>query len=382
MSNSKYDFEALVAKLNDADSVTMNLTDIENLVGPLCTTAKKNPAWWSGKDRQHLQPLFAAGYKAQPDLEQGIVKFKKATPSSQKSSPKNNASPKSNNSSKSNSPKKSFPLKKEEVEDFLNKTNAPEDISYYMKADLATMINMPFYKQDRGEEPSTTKSVVYIVLKYCDLLKSQTIDFQDKLLECLSRQQNQSMRKLSEPFNKGVWEHPIPLKHTRRILLDLIQKQDFDTIKKYLNFIHENAPQIYLRPAHDKKLTEAGLKEKMPDNWDWKTGDPFIRYKVAGIFEELNLNIIKYTATKKLEPTKWIKEKSFSHYFDGKKGYIVLEDSVTEIGDHAFENCKSLTSVEIPRFVTKIAKNAFEGCNNLSEETKELLRHKYNCHDF
>ena len=178
----------------------------------------------------------------------------------------------------------------------------------------------------------------------------------------------------SEPSALGV--------ATRRILLDLIQKQDFDTIKKYLNFIHENAPQIYLRPAHDKKLTEAGLKEKMPDNWDWKTGDPFIRYKVAGIFEELNLNIIKYTATKKLEPTKWIKEKSFSHYFDGKKGYIVLEDSVTEIGDHAFENCKSLTSVEIPRFVTKIAKNAFEGCNNLSEETKELLRHKYNCHDF
>lgn len=79
MSDSKYDFEALVAKLNDADSVTLSLTEIEAEVGHLCPTAKKNPAWWSGKDRQHLQPLFAAGYKARPDLKNKEVTFVKVS---------------------------------------------------------------------------------------------------------------------------------------------------------------------------------------------------------------------------------------------------------------------------------------------------------------
>ncbi len=45
----------------------------------------------------------------------------------------------------------------------------------------------------------------------------------------------------------------------------------------------------------------------------------------------------------------------------------VIPESVTEIGDSAFEGCKALTSVTIPNSVTKIGGGAFESCWNLEE---------------
>ncbi|MBO4698497.1 hypothetical protein J5690_02670 [bacterium] len=79
MSNSKYEFEALVAKLNDAESVTMKFEELRELLGSWTDSAEKHQAWWSGKDRHHLQPLFAAGYKAQPDLKNKEVTFVKVS---------------------------------------------------------------------------------------------------------------------------------------------------------------------------------------------------------------------------------------------------------------------------------------------------------------
>ncbi|MBO4698644.1 leucine-rich repeat protein [bacterium] len=59
---------------------------------------------------------------------------------------------------------------------------------------------------------------------------------------------------------------------------------------------------------------------------------------------------------------------------------IRVPDSIIRIGDYAFANCKGLT--EIPNSLEAIGNNAFSGCSNLSEGTKELLRRKYNYHDF
>ena len=45
---------------------------------------------------------------------------------------------------------------------------------------------------------------------------------------------------------------------------------------------------------------------------------------------------------------------------------LVIPDSVTSIGDYAFEGCDSLTSVMIPDSVTSIGDYAFEGCDSLT----------------
>ena len=44
-----------------------------------------------------------------------------------------------------------------------------------------------------------------------------------------------------------------------------------------------------------------------------------------------------------------------------------IPDSVTEIGNFAFENCTSLTSITIPNSVTKIEYHAFYNCDSLKE---------------
>ena len=48
---------------------------------------------------------------------------------------------------------------------------------------------------------------------------------------------------------------------------------------------------------------------------------------------------------------------------------IVIEDGVTSIGDYAFEDCSSLTSITIPDSVTSIGDYAFEYCSSLTSIT-------------
>ena len=58
--------------------------------------------------------------------------------------------------------------------------------------------------------------------------------------------------------------------------------------------------------------------------------------------------------------------KTLIAYPGGKSGAYVIPDGVTNIGDHAFFGCISLTGITIPDSVTSIGTYVVEFCNNLS----------------
>ena len=55
--------------------------------------------------------------------------------------------------------------------------------------------------------------------------------------------------------------------------------------------------------------------------------------------------------------------------YGGQFTKVVIGDSVTSIGSGAFEDCTSLTSVTIPNSVTRIGSDAFSGCTSLTSVT-------------
>ena len=52
--------------------------------------------------------------------------------------------------------------------------------------------------------------------------------------------------------------------------------------------------------------------------------------------------------------------------YKGKESVVIIPNSVTSIGYHAFYNCKGPTSVTIPNSVTTIRSSAFSGCTGLT----------------
>ena len=88
-------------------------------------------------------------------------------------------------------------------------------------------------------------------------------------------------------------------------------------------------------------------------------------YRVVGIGMEESTNIVIPSTYKGLPVT----EIGYGAFNSAPGTYItnvVIPDSVTSIGDYAFNYCISLASVVIPDSVTSIGESAFSGCSSLT----------------
>ena len=196
---------------------------------------------------------------------------------------------------------------KEKVNAMLEFANDPK-IEYYLIRDLAKKINLPFYKETSGRGRRTKMSSDTIIKGYCklfcDYYKTHSDDnFIEELFMHLSEQQNQHLRKLSRRTScqnrksatikmeskNGVWEHPIPLKYSRDILIDYIKCDNQHKINAYIDFIWTHTYQVFLVDKWDRKLNAFGLRDTMPTGWNWEdpsNNNVFQRYIEVGIPKE------------------------------------------------------------------------------------------------
>ena len=96
---SRYDPLTKQLSALDDEVVELSFEEIDELVGGLPPSARKHAAWWanSKKPSGQARHWMSAGRKAQPDMDQLLVRFRRAdTPSPRelKSVPKTEAAPK------------------------------------------------------------------------------------------------------------------------------------------------------------------------------------------------------------------------------------------------------------------------------------------------
>ncbi len=100
----------------------------------------------------------------------------------------------------------------------------------------------------------------------------------------------------------------------------------------------------------------------MPDFYSDDPSDPYNNYEewrhYLGIMETVVIN----------EGVTNIGDNAFGNYFDAKMSLkrIIIPNSVTSIGIHAFYYCVDLTSIDIPDSVTSIGDEAFSNCGGLT----------------
>lgn len=180
---------------------------------------------------------------------------------------------------------------------------ASPQVSYSIRKDLATMTNMPFYK-DRPKVINVSLSPVEMFIAYTKIFfKSDDEQFITQLIRSLSRNQSQTLRKIAPRVGtrKEIWDHVIPVKVIVDEIITMVAKRSITDLEMLLR-LYERAGQIGITKKQNDLLKSLDLNSSMPENWNWRNDNVnlYARYEEAGITrigEVVNMNKIIFLET-------------------------------------------------------------------------------------
>lgn len=83
---------------------------------------------------------------------------------------------------------------------------------------------------------------------------------------------------------KSVEEHVVPIKVITDILIDEYKLKCNKITKAFIkNVLEKLLWCAFITEEENQKLNDLGLKNNMPDGWNWKKDSPFARYELAKI---------------------------------------------------------------------------------------------------
>lgn len=150
--------------------------------------------------------------------------------------------------------------------------------------------------------------------------------------------------------------------------LGLVQNKKYTEAIKLFESIME-----YEDSAEKKKEATYGYAQELFANGEYAAAEDIFRelsgYRASDDYLEV-AEITQWATLSPLMSPSMITLESVNFRLvkaDGSKApeQVVLPDKVTEIGEHAFGGCSSITSITIPEGVTSIGEDAFNNCSSL-----------------
>ena len=184
---------------------------------------------------------------------------------------------------------------REKLEKLIKDHELSEEVAYHLKQDLKKKTDMPFYGLlvARPKEMNSRSNLFSVVKGYVQFLISVADEkFSLNLIQMLNRQQGQILRRLAkrQGIKKDIWDHVIPTSYVVSEIMAMLKLGCLNDLEKLLR-LYSEAGQKSITKAEDAKLTQKGLRNKMPTGWNWRNQDanPFARYVEAGIGQPLTL---------------------------------------------------------------------------------------------
>lgn len=187
-------------------------------------------------------------------------------------------------------------------------------------------------------------------------------------------------------FNCGVWMDPIPFatkcfdyhgKQWNEALRRIIIPEG--TIERFKKMLEERLWDKIVELSDkesvssfnpNKELESLSTKVTYEDRVN-EVADGYVRYSEDGN------KLLCYNYPRSFQPetitikrgTRIICNQAFGHSDDCKLKQVIIPDSVTHIGEKAFEDCKCLEQINIPDSILSIGNLAFKGCEKLKQVT-------------